>query len=97
MQDPVASSPTSTLSKTASRRVGDNTEATATVVSSPPLVPLNGVVLQRMEVSPGLMVLRVAPDNWEYGEFEPGQFAVLGLPNTATRCANSDLDEEPVG
>ncbi|MCH8043357.1 MAG: hypothetical protein IID44_06520 [Planctomycetes bacterium] len=55
----------------------------------------NAVVLQRMEVSPGLIILRVAPDDWEFGEFQPGQFAVLGLPSTAARCANSDLDLQP--
>ncbi len=56
---------------------------------------LNAVVLQRAEVSPGLTVLRVAPDDWEFAEFEPGQFSVLGLPASARRCVNSDLDEEP--
>lgn len=55
----------------------------------------NAVVLQRMEVSPGLIILRMAPDDWEFGEFRPGQFAVLGLPSTAARCANSDLDLQP--
>ncbi len=56
---------------------------------------LNAVVLQKMEVSPGLMILRVAPDDWEFGAFQPGQFSVLGLPLSARRCANSDPDEEP--
>ena len=56
---------------------------------------LNAIVLQRLEVSPGLIILRVAPDDWEFGEFQSGQFSVLGLPVNATRCANSDPDEEP--
>ncbi len=54
---------------------------------------LNAVVLQKMEISPGLAVLRVAPDGWKPGEFRPGQFAVLGLPHSAPRCEGSDLDE----
>ena len=41
---------------------------------------LNAVVQQRIEVAPGLMVIRVVPDGWQLPEFTPGQFAVLGLP-----------------
>ena len=41
---------------------------------------LNAIVVQRIEVAPGLIVLRVAPDGWRYPVFEPGQFAVLWLP-----------------
>lgn len=55
---------------------------------------LNAVVQQVVEVAPGLMVLRVVPDGWELPEFKPGQFAVLGLPPEAPRCANADPDEE---
>jgi len=68
----------------------------ATATQTPVAVPLNAVVLQRIEVSPGLIILRIAPDDWEINEFQPGQFGVLGLPPSASRCANSDLDEEPV-
>jgi len=77
-----------------------------TRLSSPPLVRpipnresssasemLNAVVLQRIKVSPGLAILRVAPDDWDLKDFTPGQFAVLGLPESAPRCAMSD--EEP--
>ncbi len=59
-------------------------------------VPLNAVVLQRQEVSPGLIILRIAPDNWEFDEFQPGQFGVLALPGSASRCANSDINEESI-
>ena len=38
---------------------------------------LNAVVQQRIEVAPGLMVIRVVPEAWELPEFTPGQFAVL--------------------
>ncbi len=51
---------------------------------------LNAVVTQRIELSPGLMVVRVAPDGWELPEFSAGQFAVLGLPSTARRFIFSD-------
>ena len=56
---------------------------------------LNAVVAQRIEVAPGLMVLRVAPDGWELPEFTAGQFAVLGLPVEAPRFPFSDEETEP--
>lgn len=56
---------------------------------------LNAVVQQRYEVAPGLMVLRVVPDGWDLPDFKPGQFAVLGLPPDAARCAGSEAEEEP--
>jgi ferredoxin--NADP+ reductase len=55
---------------------------------------LNAVIQQRIEVAPGLMVIRVVPDGWELPDFTPGQFAVLGLPPEAPRCDIADLDEE---
>ncbi len=47
---------------------------------------LNAIVLERIEVSPGLIILRVAPEGWELPEFDAGQYAVLGLPGEAKRC-----------
>lgn len=55
---------------------------------------LNAVIRQRIEVAPGLMVIRVVPDGWDLPEFTPGQFAVLGLPPDAPRCEVADPDEE---
>ncbi len=55
---------------------------------------LNAVVTQRIEVAPGLIILRVAPDGWSLPEFIPGQFAVLGLPGSAERYPLSDPEEE---
>ena len=46
---------------------------------------LNAIVLERIEVSPGLIILRVAPDGWQLPEFDAGQSAVLGLPGEAPR------------
>jgi ferredoxin--NADP+ reductase len=54
----------------------------------------NAIVTQRIEESPGLVVLRVVPDGWTLPEFKPGQFAVLGLPGSARRCLVSDLEED---
>ena len=55
---------------------------------------LNAVVQQRIEVAPGLMVIRVVPDGWQLPEFAPGQFAVLGLPPEAPRCEGAEEEEE---
>lgn len=55
---------------------------------------LNAVVSQRIDVAPGLMVLQVVPDAG-LPAFEPGQFAVVGLPAGAPRTALSDPEEPP--
>ena len=54
---------------------------------------LNAVVLQKIEVSSGLIILRVVPEGWELPDFKAGQFTVLGLPGTAPR--HRFADEEP--
>lgn len=54
---------------------------------------LNALVTQRVEVSPGLVILRVVPDGWELPDFTPGQFTVLALPASAPRHAVSDEEE----
>lgn len=56
---------------------------------------LNAVVTLRDEISPWLMILRVAPDGWALPDFAPGQFAVIGLPGAAPRCALSEPEEPP--
>ncbi len=56
---------------------------------------LNAVVAQRIELAPGLLVLRVAPVGWELPAFKPGQFAVLGLPTETRRHAFADPDDDP--
>jgi ferredoxin--NADP+ reductase len=55
---------------------------------------LNAVVTLRMDLAPGLMILRVKPDGWDLPAFKPGQFAVLGLPAEAPRSASSLAEEE---
>ncbi len=58
---------------------------------------LNAVVSQRIDVAPGLMVLHVAPDAGALPSFEPGQFAVVGLPASAPRTPLSDPEEPRQG
>ena len=58
-------------------------------------IELNAIIAQKIEVSPGLFILRVVPDGWELPDFESGQFTVLGLPGTAPRYQFSD-EEEPL-
>lgn len=54
---------------------------------------LNAIVTLRDEISPWLMILRVVPAGWALPDFVPGQFAVLGLPGAAPRCALSEPEE----
>ena len=54
---------------------------------------LNAFVSQRIEVSPYLIILRVAPDGWELPDFTPGQFAALALPGSAPRYRYTDPEE----
>lgn len=56
---------------------------------------LNAIVALRTEISPWLIILRVVPDGWTLPDFEPGQFAVLGLPGSAPRCALAEPEETP--
>jgi ferredoxin--NADP+ reductase len=53
---------------------------------------MNAVLSHKIEVAPGLAILRVTPRGWELPDFRPGQFAVLGLPSSATRCGLSDQE-----
>ena len=48
---------------------------------------LNALVVQRVDFTPDLMILRVAPDGWELPPFTPGQYSLLGLPASAPRSA----------
>jgi len=59
------------------------------------MLELNTKVIQRIEVSPTLAVLRIAPVGWRMPVFEPGQFAVLALPGNSARCTLSEPEDEP--
>jgi len=60
-------------------------------MEKPPL-SLNARLIQRTEVSPGLLILQAAPDGWTLPEFRPGQYTVLGLPGSAPRCVAADSE-----
>lgn len=60
------------------------------------LPELNAVVAQRIEVAPGLIILRAAPEGWALPDFHPGQFTVIGLPPSAPRYAFSDPEDPPL-
>jgi ferredoxin--NADP+ reductase len=51
----------------------------------------NATVVGRVEVAPGLISLRVAPDAVPF-EFTPGQYAVLGLKASEPRVEEADAD-----
>lgn len=55
---------------------------------------LNAIVQQVVQVSPIMKVFRIAPIGWELPDFKPGQFVGIGLPPTASKCA--EATEEPV-
>ena len=55
---------------------------------------LNATVTQREQVSPDLIVLRVAPRGPLFA-FEPGQYGVLGLPGSAPRAPMSGKEDAP--
>ncbi len=55
---------------------------------------LNAIVSQRIEVSPDLIILRIVPEGWDLPDFSAGQFAVLGLPESARRTAFADREPE---
>ncbi len=53
----------------------------------------NATVLQRVDVTPELMILRIVPDGWTLPEFTPGQFGVLGLPGSHPRHEIADPED----
>jgi hypothetical protein len=56
---------------------------------------LNAVVSRRIEVAPGLLIMRVVPEGWDLPEFTAGQYTVLGLPGSAPRHVVSDEEDTP--
>ena len=59
------------------------------------LPALNALVLQKNELTPRLMILRVAPDGWDLPDFESGQYVVLGLPPSSSRSPLSIPEHYP--
>ena len=60
------------------------------------LQTLNSILAQKVEVAPGLIIVRIVPDGWELPEFIPGQYTVLGLPATAPRYMYAEPDPQPL-
>ncbi len=58
-----------------------------------PPVEYNATVVQRVDIAPGLIILRVVPDQALF-EFEAGQYTVLGLKYSAPRVLGAEVDEE---
>ncbi len=56
---------------------------------------LNAIVVQRIEISPNLIKLRIVPDGWELPEFKPGQYGTLGVPGTYPRIETATEEESP--
>jgi ferredoxin--NADP+ reductase len=48
-------------------------------------IEYNATVVQRVDITPGLMILRVVPDQLPF-EFQAGQYTVLGLKQGAPRA-----------
>lgn len=59
------------------------------------LPELNAVLAQKVEVAPGLIIIRIVPIGWHLPEFKPGQYIVLGLPPDAPRYLYSDPEPTP--
>jgi ferredoxin/flavodoxin---NADP+ reductase len=55
----------------------------------------NATVSSREEVAPGLVIMRVAPDNLPF-EFKAGQYVVLGLKASEPRIDESEAELVPV-
>jgi ferredoxin--NADP+ reductase len=55
----------------------------------------NATVSSRVEVAPGLIILRVAPDKWPV-DFKSGQYVVLGLKASEQRIDESEVEAPSV-
>jgi ferredoxin--NADP+ reductase len=54
---------------------------------------LNAIISQKVEVAPGLVIIRIIPDGLELPDFKPGQFIAIGLPGSAPRYQFSEPDQ----
>jgi len=57
---------------------------------------MNVKVMQKIDITPELMILRVVPNETAIPDFKAGQFAVLGLPGSAPRHPLTDREEKKV-
>jgi ferredoxin--NADP+ reductase len=56
----------------------------------------NATVIDRVEIAPGLLSLRVAPDKLPF-DFQPGQYVVLGLKASEPRIDDLGAERQPDG
>ena len=56
---------------------------------------LNSVVLLSSAVSPWLRIIQVAPQGWQFPDFEPGQYTTLGVYGSAPRFELGEPENEP--
>lgn len=54
---------------------------------------LNSTLVERIEITPDLLVLRVKPDSG-VPDFKPGQYVALGLPGGAPRYSGAAVEPE---
>jgi ferredoxin--NADP+ reductase len=54
---------------------------------------LNATIVKRIEVSQGLVIFYVKPDQ-AFNNFQPGQYVTLGLPGSASRPASFPAEAE---
>ncbi|MCU0726384.1 MAG: ferredoxin--NADP reductase [Planctomycetes bacterium] len=61
-------------------------------MDAPAAESLNAAVTKRVDLAPGLLILRVVPDGPLF-PFEAGQFCVLGLPPEAPRVTEAAVED----
>lgn len=57
-------------------------------------IDFNARVIYKNELTPSLMILRVAPLNGDVSEFKAGQYTTIGLPETAERSPLADKEDK---
>lgn len=55
---------------------------------------LNCMIIQSVQVSPIMKIVKVKPDGWKLPDFSAGQFVALGLPPQFERCADATEEFE---
>ncbi len=50
---------------------------------------LNCIIIQSVQVSPIMKIIKVKPDGWKLPDFESGQFVALALPPQVERCGDA--------
>lgn len=54
----------------------------------------NSVVIQSMQVSPIMRIIRVKPEGWELPEFKAGQFVAIGLNASSPRVSEATEEKQ---